>query len=150
MFGMSLGEMLMLGALALIVVGPKQMPELARYLGRFLNDLKRSTEDITSDLKKQASIDFDWEQRLKNKNDTTQTNEVTPAIDSAPSTMPKLDQEGLQIRKSIVGTPEQDPVQKRLDSQGIQLELSDQISPAHLDISGISSLNNSEEKSKPS
>lgn len=59
MFGLSLSELLFLGVLALLVIGPKQLPELARTLGRFLNDLKRSTEGLTDDLKNQTRIDFD-------------------------------------------------------------------------------------------
>lgn len=67
MFGLSFGEILFLGVLALIVVGPKQLPELARYLGRFLNEVKRSTEELTGDLKRQARADFDWENMGKPK-----------------------------------------------------------------------------------
>lgn len=62
MFGLSFGEIAFLGILALLVVGPKQLPELARYVGRLLNDIKRSTEDFTGDLKRQAQIDFDWDE----------------------------------------------------------------------------------------
>ncbi len=39
--------MILLGALALIVIGPKQLPEVARTLGRFLNEIKRVTTDVT-------------------------------------------------------------------------------------------------------
>ncbi len=39
--------MLLLAAIALIVIGPKQLPEVARSLGRFLNELKRVTGDVT-------------------------------------------------------------------------------------------------------
>ena len=39
--------MILLSALALIVIGPKQLPEVARTLGRFLNELKRVTGDVT-------------------------------------------------------------------------------------------------------
>lgn len=63
MFGLSLGEVLFLGIIALIVIGPKQLPELARNLGRFLNELKRATDGFTTDLKDQAKIDFDLHPR---------------------------------------------------------------------------------------
>ncbi len=39
--------MLLLAAIALIVIGPKQLPEVARSIGRFLNELKRVTGDVT-------------------------------------------------------------------------------------------------------
>ncbi len=137
MFGMSLGEMLMLGALALIIVGPKQLPDLAKYLGRFLNDLKRSTEDITSDLKKQASIDFDWEKRLEQKKNSETQGPVNEALDQ------DFDKRDLSLRKSIAGDPELDPA-KHSEAQAVQLELTDQIAPAPMETHDISSLNKDE------
>lgn len=57
MFGLSFFEILFLAALALIVIGPKELPVVARTLGRFINELKRSTNTFTEDLKQQARID---------------------------------------------------------------------------------------------
>lgn len=59
MFGFSFGEILFLGLLALIVIGPKQLPEVARNVARFINDLKRSTQGLTDELKLNAKVDFD-------------------------------------------------------------------------------------------
>ena len=47
MFGLDFGEMLLLGAIALIALGPKQLPEVARTIGKFLNEIKRLTGDFT-------------------------------------------------------------------------------------------------------
>ncbi|MEK2689382.1 twin-arginine translocase TatA/TatE family subunit [Bdellovibrio sp. GT3] len=52
-----MSELIFLGALALIVIGPKELPQLARTLGRFLNELKRTTGDLTDELKAQAKFD---------------------------------------------------------------------------------------------
>jgi sec-independent protein translocase protein TatB len=57
MFGLGMSEIIFLAILALIVIGPKELPEVARTLGRFLNELKRTTGDFTDDLKKQARVD---------------------------------------------------------------------------------------------
>lgn len=65
MFGLSLGEVLILGVMALIIIGPKQLPEVARNVGRFLNDLKRATEGFTDDIRDQVKMDFDLKPRLK-------------------------------------------------------------------------------------
>ncbi|MCB0389710.1 MAG: twin-arginine translocase TatA/TatE family subunit [Bdellovibrionales bacterium] len=46
MFNFGLSELILLGAIALIVIGPKQLPELARNLARFVNELKRATTDF--------------------------------------------------------------------------------------------------------
>ncbi|MDG0814978.1 Sec-independent protein translocase subunit TatA/TatB [Bdellovibrio svalbardensis] len=57
MFGLSIFEILFLAGLALVVIGPKELPQVARTLGRFLNDLKRTTNGFTEELKQQARID---------------------------------------------------------------------------------------------
>lgn len=48
MFNIGFGEMLLLGIIALIFIGPEQLPQMARTLGRFLNELKRTTSDLQS------------------------------------------------------------------------------------------------------
>lgn len=57
MFGLSLGEVILLGIIALIVIGPEDLPKMARTIGRFINELKRTTGDLTSDLREQAKFD---------------------------------------------------------------------------------------------
>ena len=64
MFGLGMSEIILLGVLALIVIGPKQLPEVARTLGRFINELKRSTEEFTDEIKQQAKVDLDLEKHL--------------------------------------------------------------------------------------
>lgn len=61
MFGLGMSELILLGVLALILIGPQQLPEVARTLGRFLNDLKRSADGLTEDIKKQARVDLDFD-----------------------------------------------------------------------------------------
>lgn len=51
MFNIGFTEMLVISVLALILIGPKQIPEVARNVGRFLNELKRSADHFTDELK---------------------------------------------------------------------------------------------------
>ena len=53
-----MGEIIFLAALGLIVIGPKQMPEVARNIARFLNELKRATEGFSRDLRTQTKTEF--------------------------------------------------------------------------------------------
>jgi Tat protein translocase TatB subunit len=46
MFNLGFSEMVIVGILALILIGPKQLPEMARTVGRFINELKRSTDSL--------------------------------------------------------------------------------------------------------
>jgi len=46
MFGIGFPELLMIMALALIVLGPKRLPDLARALGRGLSEFKRASDEL--------------------------------------------------------------------------------------------------------
>jgi sec-independent protein translocase protein TatB len=46
MFGIGMPELLLILAVALIVLGPKRLPELARSLGKGLAEFKKSTEEL--------------------------------------------------------------------------------------------------------
>ena len=57
MFGLSMGEILLLAGIALIVIGPKQLPEFARQLGKILNEIKRASGQFTEHIKQQAQAE---------------------------------------------------------------------------------------------
>jgi TatA/E family protein of Tat protein translocase len=44
MFGIGMPELLLILALALIVLGPKKLPELARALGKGMAEFRRATD----------------------------------------------------------------------------------------------------------
>jgi sec-independent protein translocase protein TatB len=48
MFGLGFAEILIIAVLALIFIGPKQLPDVARVIARLLNEWKRATSDFTS------------------------------------------------------------------------------------------------------
>lgn len=53
MLGVSFGELLVIGVVALVVVGPKRLPEMLGNLGRFLGKLR----NMTTEVRKQTGID---------------------------------------------------------------------------------------------
>jgi sec-independent protein translocase protein TatB len=85
MFGLGMSEIIFLAILALIVIGPKELPQVARTLGRFLNELKRTTSEFTDDLKQQARIDpIDlYDRHKKAPKAPPATPEVTPEAEAA-------------------------------------------------------------------
>src|SRR5690242_17313242 len=50
MLNFSFSEILIFGIIALVFIGPKELPEIARTLGRILNELKRATGDLSQQL----------------------------------------------------------------------------------------------------
>jgi TatA/E family protein of Tat protein translocase len=58
LFGIGVPELLVILAIALLVLGPKRLPEVARSLGRGMNEFRRASSDLrdtmTSALKEPA------------------------------------------------------------------------------------------------
>ena len=46
MFGISMPELILVLAVALIVIGPKKLPDLAKSLGKAMNEFRRATSEI--------------------------------------------------------------------------------------------------------
>lgn len=46
MFGIGMPEMIVILAVALIVIGPKKLPDLARAMGRAMGEFKRAVSDL--------------------------------------------------------------------------------------------------------
>ena len=42
-------EILIVGALALIVLGPEKLPEMARSVGRFMTEMRRMASEVKSE-----------------------------------------------------------------------------------------------------
>jgi len=50
MFGIGFPELLIILVIALIVIGPKRLPELAKALGRGMAEFKKAVEEVKSEI----------------------------------------------------------------------------------------------------
>jgi len=57
MFGIGVQELIIIAVIALLVVGPKKLPDLAKTLGKGFRDFQKATEGITDDLKQTMQND---------------------------------------------------------------------------------------------
>jgi TatA/E family protein of Tat protein translocase len=86
MFGIGMPELLLLLAIALIVIGPKKLPDLAKSLGRALGEFKKATSElkesmeIDSELRDVKSAFDELNQDIKTSIDTH-----APAEDQSPA-----------------------------------------------------------------
>lgn len=57
MFGIGMPELLLILAVALIVIGPKKLPDLARSLGKAMGEFKRATNDLKQSIEQETGLD---------------------------------------------------------------------------------------------
>lgn len=57
MFGGKIGpwELILILVIALVVVGPKKLPEVGRSIGKAINEFKKGSKEMTDELK--SSLD---------------------------------------------------------------------------------------------
>ncbi|MGY6268120.1 Sec-independent protein translocase protein TatB [Achromobacter denitrificans] len=65
MFDVSLTELMVIGVVALIVIGPERLPKVARTVGHLLGRAQRYVNDVKSDI--QREIELDELRKFKNE-----------------------------------------------------------------------------------
>ena len=64
MFGIGGEELIIIGLLFLVIFGPSKLPQIARDLGRFVNEARRSVDEFKGEL---MLDDEDEDRRPKRK-----------------------------------------------------------------------------------
>ena len=57
MFGIGMQELIIIAIIALLIVGPKKLPDLAKTLGKSFGELRKAADDISDDFKKTMKDD---------------------------------------------------------------------------------------------
>lgn len=87
MFDIGFFELLVIGCISLVVIGPERLPEAARAVGLWLGRLKRSLRETRTELEKQLGAD-DIRRQLHNE-------EVMRSLEASKRQVQDAVQEGL-------------------------------------------------------
>ena len=80
-------ELLIIFVIALLVFGPKKLPELGKSLGKGLREFKKATEDLKSNWEDQVrEVEEPIKETVKDIENTGQ--EMTTAFDPSPTPQP--------------------------------------------------------------
>jgi Tat protein translocase TatB subunit len=83
MFGIGMPELLVILVLALIVLGPKKLPELARALGKGMAELRRATDELKDEFRQ-------LEHEVEDSSAPTPAKDE-PVLEQAPEPSPTAD-----------------------------------------------------------
>ncbi|MDX2480194.1 MAG: Sec-independent protein translocase protein TatB [Desulfuromusa sp.] len=120
MFGIGMTEMILIAALALIILGPKKLPDLARSLGKGFAEFKRATNELKStidleikaeDERHNKEVNAQKEQKIPTNADETLSHlevedspdeEETPAVTEEVSAQPaKTSGEDAELKHNV-------------------------------------------------
>lgn len=80
MFGLGTGELILVLFIALVFIGPKKLPELARGLGRGIREFQKAKDDFMDQMNHPDPVEPPKENLPKGVNDSAPTNVAqTPA-----------------------------------------------------------------------
>lgn len=65
MFGIGLPELVIIIIVALLVVGPSKLPEVARSLGRALGEFRRMADDVKETIQTEMSLEEEKKEESK-------------------------------------------------------------------------------------
>ncbi len=77
MLGIGMQEIIIVLIVALIVIGPKKLPDLARALGRALGEFRKATDDLKENLDINGVVREEKEKLTKELNKFTSLEDVT-------------------------------------------------------------------------
>jgi TatA/E family protein of Tat protein translocase len=87
MFGsIGMPELIIILVIALIIFGPRKLPELGRSLGRSLNEFKRASNELKHTLDEEIRVE---EQRSAERQTAPETSRPTSVTDADEASIPR-------------------------------------------------------------
>ena len=103
MFDIGFSELLVIGVVALIVIGPEKLPRMARTLGHLAGKLQRYVSDVKADINREIELED-----LKKMRDSMQqaASEFQSSVTSeVAKTEAELNKTGDELNQALEGKP---------------------------------------------
>lgn len=113
MFGISFGELLLIGLVALLVLGPERLPGAARTAGRWIGKIRHSFNSIKSEVEREIgadefrrqmhdnqflSLEKELRQSIQDVSQAREPRQDSPAGDSPAATTPATPDDDVKNR----------------------------------------------------
>ena|SRR5690606_15827618 len=99
MFDVSFTELMVIGVIALIVIGPERLPKVARTVGHLLGRAQRYVNDVKGDIKRE--IELDELRKFKSEMDDAASSVRTSLRDTENSLRTNLNETARETTQSI-------------------------------------------------
>jgi len=104
MFDIGFSELLVIGVVALIVIGPEKLPRVARTVGHLAGRLQRYVADVKADINREIELE-----ELRKMRDSMQQ----AATDIESTVQSELSKTETELNKSVEAVVEDKPAEKR-------------------------------------
>ena len=103
MFDIGFSELLLIGVVALVVIGPEKLPRMARTIGHLAGRLQRYVADVKADINREIELD-----ELRKMRDSMQQS----ASNLESSVQGELNKTADDLNKSVESVAETKPAEK--------------------------------------
>tara|TARA_B100000925_G_scaffold129820_1_gene97192 strand:- start:5579 stop:5920 length:342 start_codon:yes stop_codon:yes gene_type:complete len=101
MFGLGGGELLLLGIIALVFIGPKKLPELARGLGKGIREFQKAKNELLNEEDNDDLVEHDKSSSSASNSSEIRSSE-DPVESVSDSTGEKEEEESNKVKKEDI------------------------------------------------
>jgi TatA/E family protein of Tat protein translocase len=101
-------ELIIILVIALIIFGPRKLPELGRSLGKSIGEFRKASNELKSTLEEEIRLEEQKEQRAKveaEQASAVAAGAVTPTAPAAEPLVPPVDDREPTVSRTNTGTP---------------------------------------------
>lgn len=109
MFGIGFSELIIIGIIALIAIGPDKLPELAAKAGRFIWDIRRAWEDVRDSVKTEMMTIKQPFDEIRQATQDARNTMRREADEFRASTEKSLSDAKTELRGAVEGKPAETP-----------------------------------------